>query len=47
MKNTKSLSAAFFAPFRPVISEHSGRLFRWIPATYFAAFRPGTVGMMR
>lgn len=32
---------AFFAPFRPVNSEHSGRLFRSIPATHFVPFRPG------
>jgi hypothetical protein len=30
----------YFAPFRPGISLHSGRLFRSIPAIHFGAFRP-------
>ena len=36
---------AFFAPFRPGISLHSGRLFRSIPATHFGAFRPPRIGV--
>jgi class 3 adenylate cyclase len=34
----------YFTAVRPVILEHSGRLFRSIPATHFGAFRPPSVG---
>jgi hypothetical protein len=37
--------SGYFAPFRPVVSHHSGRLFRSIPATHFGAFRPPRVGV--
>jgi hypothetical protein len=38
INNTKLI--AYFALNRPVVSQHSGRVFRSIPATHFGAFRP-------